>query len=265
MSPIRPAAGTGAASAAPPPAAALFAVFAAATLSSIAGFAFSPLCAALLLPLGGEPVGTVRIMLVCSIGIQALSVWSLRRAVAPRLLGPFLLGGLATLPLGIHLLLQLSQRRHAALMGALLIGHASWMLLRRKPVVLPRRGRWRGVLGDALAGAAGGITGGLAAFPGACVTIGCGLQGWAKERQRAVFQPYILLMQVAALAWMQLLLPAAPGGDAWRVGLGDAASFLPPALLGTLCGLSLFHRLSDRQFGLAVNLLLIASGAALML
>jgi uncharacterized protein len=120
------------------------------------------------------------------------------------------------------------------------------------------------VLGDALAGAAGGITGGLAAFPGACVTIWCGLQGWAKERQRAVFQPYILLMQAAALAWMQLL-PAAPGGGAWRVGLGEAASFLPPALLGTLCGLSLFHRLSDRQFGLAVNLLLIASGAALML
>ena len=36
------------------------------------------------------------------------------------------------------------------------------------------------------------------------------------------------------------------------------------ALLGALCGLSLYRRLTDRQFGTAVNLLLIASGAALL-
>jgi uncharacterized membrane protein YfcA len=245
-----------------PPAAALFAVFAAAGLSSVAGFAFSALCAAFLLPLGGvDHVAAVRIMMVCSVGIQALSVWSLRRAVAPRLLIPFLLGGLLTLPLGVHWLLHLSQRGFTTAMGALLLAYGAWMLLRR-PFVLPLR--WRGPVGDAFAGAVGGVTGGLAAFPGAFVTVWCGLRGWSKERQRGVFQPFILLMQLAALAWMELLAGPQRGPGALALGLADAVAYLPPALLGTLCGLSLYRRLTDRQFGTAVNLLLIASGAALL-
>ncbi|MDB5374601.1 MAG: hypothetical protein JWP04_3243 [Belnapia sp.] len=40
---------------------------------------------------------------------------------------------------------------------------------------------------------------------------------------------------------------------------------LPPALLGTLIGMRLFQRLSDRGFARAVNLLLIAAGGGLLL
>ncbi len=36
------------------------------------------------------------------------------------------------------------------------------------------------------------ITGGLAGFPGAFVTIWCGLKGWDKAHQRGVYQPFIL-------------------------------------------------------------------------
>ncbi len=57
-----------------------------------------------------------------------------------------------------------------------------------------------GTLGrEADCGASGGITGGLAAFPGAAVAVWCGLKRWPKENQRSVTQTYILIMQVAAL------------------------------------------------------------------
>jgi uncharacterized membrane protein YfcA len=42
-------------------------------------------------------------------------------------------------------------------------------------------------------------------------------------------------------------------------------TFIPAALLGAWLGLCIFKRLSDRQFELAVNLLLIASGVGLFL
>jgi uncharacterized membrane protein YfcA len=41
--------------------------------------------------------------------------------------------------------------------------------------------------------------------------------------------------------------------------------FVPAALLGAWFGLRIFKRLSDRQFGLAVNALLIVSGVGLIL
>ena len=56
---------------------------------------------------------------------------------------------------------------------------------------------------DVCVGALGGITGGLAAFPGAFVTIWCSVRGWDKSVQRAVTQPFILAMQLITLATMQ--------------------------------------------------------------
>ena len=65
--------------------------------------------------------------------------------------------------------------------GLLLVAYASFMLLRPRIVV-----RRQHPLFDATAGLLGGITGGAVAFPGAFVTIWCGLKGWTKERQRAL-------------------------------------------------------------------------------
>jgi uncharacterized membrane protein YfcA len=58
---------------------------------------------------------------------------------------------------------------------------------------------------------------------------------------------------------------------AWRLRLGHllprrgkSLAFIPAALLGAWLGLRIFKRLSDRQFQLAVNLVLIASGVGLI-
>lgn len=241
-------------------AAVMLIVFLAALVSAVVGFAFSGLCGPLLRPWIGDPVEAVVIMAVASIGIQCLMVWRLRQALEWRPLLPFLLGGLATLPLGVHLLLHLPPGAYGGALGAGLLAYGGWMLLAPPPRPVPA---WLIRPGAVLAGAVGGITGGLAAFPAALVVIWCGRLGWSKTRQRAVFQPYILVMQVATLGLIRVMGPP----DATPAAAFDPLVLapLPPALLGAMIGLRLFQRLSDRGFARAVNLLLIAAGAGLVL
>jgi uncharacterized membrane protein YfcA len=238
-------------------AAALLAVLLAATVASVAGFAFSAIGAALLLPLmSADPVQVVTVLLVSSIAIQSLSIWALRRSVDWLALVPFLAGGLVGLPVGVWLLLHLPPVGYTRLMGSALVLYGGFMLFRR-PVTLRSGPYW-----DAVIGVAGGVTGGLAAFPGAFVTVWCGMKGWEKTRQRGVYQPFILAMQVLALLMIRGTAPVAEHGSEVAA---VAWTFVPAALLGTCCGLAIFRRLSDRQFAGAINLLLIASGLGLLL
>lgn len=233
------------------------AIFAASLVSSVAGFAFSAICGALLLHIVDEPVRAVQIMMVCSAAGQAFMVWSLRRQIDGRALLPFLVGAAAGLPLGLFLLLASPPRLYASGLGLFLVVYAGYALLRR-----PGRLRRQNPVLDAVAGFLGGITGGVAAFPGASVTVWCSLKGWSKERQRGVYQPFILVLQLAAIALLSLgAVPANRPVSFDPSGL----AFVPAMLLGTTIGLALFRRLSDHQFGRMLNVFLIASGLALLL
>lgn len=233
-------------------------VFVATTLSSVAGFAFSAICGAFLfqfLP----PVEAVHLMVVCSIALQFLSVAALRHSIDWRLLSRFLLGGMVSLPLGIYLLTILDAGLYVQITGVFLVAYGLFMLF-RPALTLTFQRDWA----DILVGAVGGITGGFAAFPGAFVTIWCSLKGWDKGRQRGVYQPFILLMQLAALAILTVH-PARPIHGATPVEVVTPLIFVPAALLGTWCGLGWYRRLSDAQFAKVVNLLLIAAGFGLIL
>jgi len=231
------------------------AIFSASVVSSVAGFAFSAICGALLLHLVADPVRCVQIMMVCSIAGQSLMVWSIRRDIDWRHVSIFLVGAAFGLPLGVLALFALKARFGLAI-GLLMIVYAVVMLVRPAG-----RLRIQNPLLDGLVGFLGGITGGAAAFPGALVTIWCGLKGWSKERQRALYQPFILIAQVAALLLVQVV--AASSGKALAVGL-DALTYVPATLLGTALGVAFFRRLNDRQFQIAVNLMLILSGVSLV-
>jgi uncharacterized membrane protein YfcA len=235
----------------------MLAILLAATVSSIAGFAFSALCGALLFHLMENPVYTVQVMIVCSIAIQSLSVAALWRCIDWRSLPVFLVGGVLGVPAGVYLLLQLPASTYRHVIGGLLIVYACYLLLRR-----PGRILRSGPLGDGCAGFLGGVTGGLAGFPGAFVTIWCGLKGWDKARQRGVYQPFILAMQPVTLLAIHLMRPASSTVTQldWRT-----MTFVPAALLGAWLGWRIFKRLSDRQFEVAVNVLLVLSGIGLIL
>ena len=156
----------------PASAEALSAVLLAATLSSVAGFAFSAVCGAMLMHIMSDPVQVVVIMMVCSIAIQSLSVAMLWRDIDWKTLLRFLTGGVVGLPLGIWLLLHLGNVWFKEAIGGLLMAYAAYGLLMRPLTV---RSDSRPV--DACVGFLGGITGGLAGFPGAAVTIWCAMKG----------------------------------------------------------------------------------------
>ena len=126
---------------------AMAAIFVAALTSSIAGFAFSAICGAMLFHLLDDPVHVVEIMMVCSIGGQALMVWSLRRHICWRDLPAFVLGAGAGLPLGVYILLHSRPTLYVHAVGGLLVLYATFMLF-RPPVVVRRQH----VLWDGLAG-----------------------------------------------------------------------------------------------------------------
>ena len=194
-------------------------------------------------------------MMICSIAGQALMVWSLRREISG---GPRALPGRRRGRPAARRLFLLHSRPvlYIHVIGGLLVAYAAFMIFRR-PIVVRRQH----ALFDGLAGFLGGITGGAAAFPGAFVTIWCGFKGFSKERQRGIYQPFILIVQVAGLA---LLAAASLGAEGRHFDLGGIV-YVPAMLLGSSCGMACFKWLNDRQFTSSVNLLLIVSGLSFLL
>jgi uncharacterized membrane protein YfcA len=233
------------------------AVFAAALLSSLAGFAFSALCGAMLFQFRHDPITVVQIMLACSLANQSLSVWMLRRDIHWRPLPPFLLAGAVGVLCGVFALLHPQADVYVRVLGCILVVYGCYMLVRP-----PFRLSQYGITGDAISGLFGGMLGGLAATPGAPVSIWCAMKGWDKTRQRALYQPFILIMQVVAL----IAIPAMHAGGAAQVGFPPMVYlYVPAGLIGTVVGFSWYRRMTSRQFGVAVNMLIVASGAGLLL
>ena len=228
-------------------------IFASALTGSIGGFAFSAFAGGALSHLFTNPVQSVQILAMCSIAIQGYSVARLWRSIRWRSLLPFVAGGALTVPVAVQCLLSLSPAAFSTALGAFLVVYGSYMLARRE------RPHVRGNVGiDLVVGALGGITGGLAAFPGAFVVPWCSLRGYDKTTARGICQPYILLMQILVLACMR--------SRAVSLNLDTAMiTYLAAALLAAHLGIAVFRALTNRQFCLIVHGLLIVSGLALAL
>jgi uncharacterized membrane protein YfcA len=227
-------------------------VLLAALVSSIAGFAFAALAGSALAYLRFDPVQAVMTMALCSIAIQGYAVWQLRASIRWRALAPMLVAGAVATPLGVALLVHIDAKLYAAVLGAIVTGYGGYVLLRRAPRAI-RGAAWQ----DALVGALGGVVGGLSSAPGLAVTIWCSMRGWDKVQQRAVYQPFILTMQLVTVACLTWSAP--PHADALR-----NASFVPFALMGAVGGFALYRRMTLPQFHGAVSVLLIVSGAGLL-
>jgi len=228
-------------------------IFLAACVSSTVGFAFSAIAAAMILHLEPDKIEAVQIMIVASIGIQAYSVVDLRRTICWKTCLPFLVGGALTIPVGIYMLITTNPHSYALIMGIGLATYGTYMLVRRPFTI-----RFGGAAANAMVGALGGLTGPLAAFPGAFVTIWCGARGWNKTRQRSIYQPYILVMQLLTLG--------ALAGLTGRPQLDPALlGYALPGIAGSFVGMRLFHSLSDSQFNKLVNVALLVSGLTLLI
>lgn len=234
----------------------------------------------LLVVIGAAAAGFVQGLSGFAFGLVAMAFWAW--AVPPQLLGPmvvfgsligqligigkvrhgfdlaraspFVLGGMAGIPLGVAILAHVDPTWFNAGVGLLLVVYCPAMLLMARLPRISAGGR----VADGLVGAVGGVMGGLGGLTGPAPTLWCTLRGWPKDQQRAVFQSFNLTMHVLTLAAY-----AAAGlltAEAARLFLVVAAASIALALAGAW----LYGKTDDRQFRMLVLTLLGASGLAML-
>jgi uncharacterized protein len=189
---------------------------------------------------------------------QLLAAFKERRGIAWKLAGPFVLGGLAGLPLGLWLLPHLDAQSFRAGIGALLALWCPLMLfsshLPQLRFANPRADR----LADALAGACGGFMGPLGGFTGALPTLWCTLKGLERNAQRSIIQSFNLALLAVTMATYLA------GGIVTQAMLPMMAVVAPALVLPTWLGMKLYARISPQAFRQVVLTLLTASGVVML-
>ncbi|QIO87154.1 MULTISPECIES: sulfite exporter TauE/SafE family protein [Stenotrophomonas] len=185
---------------------------------------------------------------------QVLAAFTVRRGFELQRLLPFVLGGLAGIPLGVAVLPHLDMDWFKALLGGLLVIWCPAMLMARALPRVTAGGR----IADAAVGMAGGVLGGIGGFTGTLPTLWCTLRGMDKDAQRAIVQNFNLSM---LLVTMGIYLAT---GVVTRQVLPLFAIVAPAMLLPTLFGAKLYVGISEARFRQIVLGLLTASGVALL-
>jgi uncharacterized membrane protein YfcA len=95
--------------------------------------------------------------------------------------------------------------------------------------------------------------GGLAGLPGPSVTIWCSMRGWDTLTQRATYQPFILVMQVACVICLHLQ-------DVTATFALDDLGFVAFAMIGESPGSRCTSASRSGEFHVVTSTLLVASG-----
>jgi uncharacterized protein len=231
----------------------LGATFAASLVAGLAGFAFGLVAAAVWLHIL-TPLQTASLVIAFGLIVQGTAVWKLRHALTWVRLWQFLAGAAIGVPLGVWILALADPSHVRRAVAVFLIFYSLYGLAR--PALPPVKA---GAAADAGVGFLNGILGGMTGLAGILVTIWCGLRGWKKDEQRAVFQPVGVAIFAMSAAWL-----GAKGAVTLDI-LKLFALGLPVLLAGTWLGLKLYGRLDEQGFRRVVLVLLLVSGVALLL
>jgi uncharacterized membrane protein YfcA len=231
----------------------LFATFAGAFVAGLSGFAFGLVVASLWLYIL-TPLQSASLIVAFGLLVQGYSVWKLRGALDWRRLWPFVIGAAIGVPAGVVLLTWWQPRNVRIAVGVFLVLYAIYAFFRPSLKPIAAGGR----VFDAIVGFINGALGGLTGLAGILVTVWCGLRGWPKDVQRAVFQPVAVTIFLMSAFWLGVR-------GAWTV---DTLKFfvvgLPCVLAGTWLGLELFGRINEAAFRKVVLALLFVSGVTLV-
>ena len=229
------------------------AAFSGALVSGFAGFAFSAVAGSILLRVL-PPMEAVPLMMVCSVGVQAASVWSLRQNLHWKGSLFLIIGGLLGIPIAVYLLQNVETVAFRAGFGVAVALYAAYMLCRP---ALTNLHQVQSSARSILIGFGGGLIGGLTAMPGALPTIWCDMRGLPKNQQRGLVQPFIAAMQICALALLLSSRSISPHV------LIDLAISLPALAAGTALGIVLFRRVDQLAFRRIILITLLFSGLSL--
>ena len=120
------------------------------------------------------PSIAVPLVLICSIVAQTSTLPSFWRSFDFKLVWPFLISGLAGVPLGTMLVAYADPRIFKLSVGVLLLVFPTALYLNRNPIAFSIGGR----AADAVVGFAGGILGGLAGLSGPPPILWASVRGW---------------------------------------------------------------------------------------
>ena len=232
----------------------ILAVFLGAVVSGFSGFAFSAAAGAILIHVF-EPRDTIPLLMGCSIISQLVTMVTLRRSVQFTASPVMLLWGVVGVAFGVAVVNQLDPQILRWLFGGFLTAYAAYLLVRAPGVRLS----FSGPLSQSVVGTLGGAVGVFTAMPGALPTIWCELRGCTKEQQRGTVQPFIIGMQIIALA----LFALKPGGVPATLPYYLLIAF-PILLFGSWLGTLAFQRIEGNVFRKTVLLMLIVSGLAML-
>jgi uncharacterized protein len=231
----------------------LVATFAGALVAGLSGFAFGLVVSAIWLYIL-TPLQTATLIIAFGLIVQGYSVWKLRAALDWRRLWPFMAGAALGVPVGVGILTWANPAHVRMGVGAFLVLYSLYALL-RPAIPAVNAG---GAAADACVGFLNGVLGGITGLAGILLTIWCGLRGWPKDAQRAVFQPVAVAIFAMTALWI---------GVRGALTLEVITLFLIglPALLGgTWLGMKLYGRLDEATFRKIVLALLLVSGALLI-
>jgi len=227
--------------------------FFAALVAGLGGFAFGIVAAGIWLYIL-TPLQTATLIMSLGLVVQGYSVWKLRHALDWRRLTPLLFGTAFGVPLGVIMLAHADPHYLRFGTGAVLVVFSLYGLLR--PAIKPIKAAAHAA--DLGAGFLNGVLGGATSLAGIIVVIWSQLRGWAKDEQRAAFQPVGVATFAMSAAWL-----GGRGSIPHEVPRLFAVA-LPVLLAGTWLGLKLYGKLDEAQFRKVVLILLLTSGTVLL-
>jgi uncharacterized membrane protein YfcA len=201
-----------------------------------------------------DPVHSAVLATGCGVLLHLSTLWPQRKFIEPARLWPFVVGGLAGVPIGVGFLAQTNPHILKPALGGFLLAFGAWALLSPKLPPVHHGGR----AADAAVGFVGGVLGGIGGYSGVLPTIWTQLRGWPKQIARGVYQPFVIVIQTISLAGIVM-------ATSDTTALLLLVESLPALLIGTWIGWKLYGHLDDRRFRQALALLLVASGASLVL
>jgi len=217
-----------------------------------AGFAFALVASALWLHVL-DPLHATLLVAACGTLLHIGLIGGMRGTIDRKRISPLIAGGLVGVPIGIVVLTRVDQHAIKIVLGLLLVAYGLYALATPRLPVIARGGR----AADAAIGFVAGLMGGLGGYSGVLPTIWTQLRGWPKDAARGVYQPFILVMQVATLV-------AAGAVTLDRLSLVLIGAALPPLVAGAWLGWIAFGRLDERRFRQVLAVMIAASGAALV-
>ena len=227
--------------------------FVAAFVAALAGFALGVVALAIWL-YAVTPVQAAALIAAYALLVQGYAVWKLRRSIDARRLLPFVLGSAIGIPAGISILEWASPADLRNAVGVLLVLFSVYSLARPQLPQVRRAGKSL----DGVVGVVNGVIGASTGLGGTLPAIWCGMRGWNKDEQRAVFQPAAVATFLMMIAWFggAGILDADIG---WLFVIG-----LPALFAGTWLGWKLYGRLDETAFRKVVLYVVLVSGLALV-